>query len=163
MLDSQKISADWVRFFELVNTDDGWITPLLDAVRSVDARTAAWKPAPDVTSIWEIVYHVTGWVEDLLADLTNSNGVDPVDWPPVAMVDENSWAMAQERLQDSVKLLGQQIRGMSVEDIYDAPPRMQSRRSVRLTNILIHNAYHAGQIVKLSQLYAASQKPVAVA
>ena len=125
MLDSQKIHADWLRFFETVHTEDGWITPMLDAVNGVSAEVAAWKPAPEIASIWEIVNHATGWIEDLLADLTGSDGIDPVDWPPLNVIDESSWGVARERLHEGIRLLEQQVKGLSVEDIYDFPPRLR--------------------------------------
>ncbi len=163
MLDSQRIHEDWVHFFDTVHTDDGWITPLLSAVNGVPFEIARWKPAPQISSIWEIVVHATGWIEDLLADLTGSSTIDVTDWPLVDPETESSWLSTVARLQEQVTLLGRQVKGLTVEDLYEAPVRIRKRRSERLTNIFVHNAYHTGQIIKMRQLYAAQRELSTVA
>lgn len=163
MIDSQHIQQDWIHFFDAVHTEDGWISPLLKAVSGVSAEAAAWKPAPSVASIWEVVLHASGWMEDLLADLNGGPNVDVTDWPSIDRADDGAWQGSVRRLRDLVAQLGRQVKGLSVEELYDAPERMGKRRSERLTNIFVHNAYHAGQIVKLRQLYAAQRETAGVA
>lgn len=163
MLDSKYIHQDWVHFFEAVHTDDGWITPLLSSVSGISADVARWKPAPQIASIWEIVAHATGWIEDLLADLTGATSIDVTDWPGIDQESESSWQATVARLQEQVSLLGRQVSGLTVEELYEAPIRIRKRRSERLTNIFIHNAYHTGQIIKMRQLYAAQRELSVVA
>jgi hypothetical protein len=161
MLDSRDIHSDWVHFFESVHTSEGWITPLLDAVKAVPVEAAAWKPAPGVASIWEVVVHATGWTEELLGDLAGTNGLDITDWPPVLVTDPGAWQQTIDRLESVIIGLERAVNGLSVEDIYSPAPRTRKRRSERMTNIFVHNAYHAGQVIKLRQLFAAQHPSTA--
>ena len=54
--------------FGLVHLNEDWIAPLLKAIEDTTFEEARFQPAPGVASVWEIVLHATGWMEDLLHD-----------------------------------------------------------------------------------------------
>ena len=157
MLDSRHIHDDWVHFFDTVHSDNDWITPLLDAVAGIGVEEASWKPASAMPSIWEIVAHASGHLEALLLDLNAVDVFDYADWPAVDSGNAAEWEATTGKLVEQIARLQRQVRGFSVEDLYESAGSRR-RVSQRLTSIFVHNAYHAGQIVKLRQLFSASRE-----
>lgn len=138
-----------------VHTEEGWIHPLRDVVQGVTAEEAAWKPAPDVPSIWEIVLHTTPYLEDVLRALRSEAKVQHEDWPAVGEITNAAWAQARNSLVAAIDQLGERLGGLKESELSDAPAGRETARREFLADILVHDAYHAGQIVKLKQLYAA--------
>ncbi len=146
--------------FRLVHTSEDWIAPLLKAVETTPFEIACYSPGKSVASIWEISAHVTGWMEDLLHDLTGSPDAGSVDWPPVLSQTPFAWTAQKQHLKSLVLRLQDVLSHCSEEDLMASPPGTTTLRHRRLSSILVHNAYHAGQIIKLKQLYHASGKDV---
>lgn len=145
--------------FRLVHTTEDWISPLIKAVESTPNEEARFSPGPGVASIWEIVAHVTGWMEDLLHDLTGSPDAGAVDWPPIRVCTADAWAAQQQYLKSLVLRLEDVIARATEEELMASPSGTNTPRNRRIAGIFVHNAYHTGQIVKLKQLYhAAAEK-----
>jgi len=45
---------------------EAWQPPLGKVVQGLNAQQAAWRPAPERHSIWQIVRHVTHWKKSVL-------------------------------------------------------------------------------------------------
>ena len=65
-----------------------WQPSLTEALEGLTAAQAAWKPAPERNSIWQIVRHLILWKRGVL-DAWNGNPPDDTqlsaaDWQPVA-------------------------------------------------------------------------------
>ncbi len=148
------IKSEWDHFFAAVNTEEDWITPLLNAVDGVEAEAALWKPAGEIASIAEIVAHVNGHLEATLRAVLGMADQDYDDWPPLIGTGESAWTTLVERLKLTVADLHRALHNWSLDEIYGVPRGKESKRSTMVTNILVHNAYHAGQIVKLRQAFA---------
>lgn len=145
---------------EMAHTEDGWIQPLLDAVGSTDVREAAWKPAPEVASIWEIVAHATPYIESRVCDFTGAPYPNEEDWPGVTDTSTAAWSAAQDRLRSAVEGLQSALRSATEESLASSPREGAESRARRLLDIIVHDAYHAGQIVKLQQAYRAAAQVV---
>ena len=65
-----------------------------------------------------------------------------------------------ETLKATVADLSRALHNLSLEELYHPPRGKESRRSTMLTNIFVHSAYHAGQIVKLRQAHSALESAV---
>jgi hypothetical protein len=152
-----EIQAAWHHFFEVVHTEEDWITPLLNSIDGVDATAAFWRPAGEVASTAAIVAHVTGHLEATLRAVLGMADQDYEDWPETPAPTDANWRAMRERLLLVVSDLRRALHNWSLEEIYGKPKGRQSKRSTMVTDILVHNAYHAGQIVKLKQAYAASK------
>ena len=141
-----------------VSTAGDWVTPLLDALDGVDAAEAAWKPAPEERSIWEIVHHVIAWA-DWATNFLRGKDTDVTDWPPVMDAGADAWQATRERLNTRLAAFREQIAAIDPNDLFGAPaPEVTpTNRFIAINSILVHNAYHAGQITKLRERWRAGK------
>ncbi|MBI2247187.1 MAG: DinB family protein [Armatimonadetes bacterium] len=97
---------------------EGAYPPLTTATAGLTAAQASWKPARERHSIWQIVRHMTQWMEAGLdaieaqprvyEDLRGS------DWR-VASGDEREWQADVERLNRAYRRLKERLTAMSEE------------------------------------------------
>jgi uncharacterized damage-inducible protein DinB len=133
--------------------------PLARLLEGVSWRTAARRPARDVHSIWEIVLHITAWMEEVGRRLGGALPGEPAagDWPPVGEASSESWARAKAEMQRAHEAL---LRGLAPFDedrlwsLVGSAKRNPAAGSgttfyVMLHGLAQHNAYHAGQIAVL--------------
>jgi uncharacterized damage-inducible protein DinB len=151
------IKSDWDHFFDIVHTEEDWITPLLNSIDGVSAREAFWRPGGSVASIADIVLHTNGWLESTLRAVLGMPEQDNEDWPDAPEATQANWTGLVDRLKLTVADLSRALHNLALEELYSPPKGRESRRSTMLTNILVHSAYHAGQVVKLRQAYAATE------
>lgn len=137
-----------------IATEAAWIMPLRVALEGVEATEAAWKPAPDESSLWEIVEHILAWTEWAVHFLQGQDS-DVTDWPPVAITEERAWEAARRKLFVALDALRAQIASADPETLFLplTPEVTQTTGFVGIASILVHNAYHAGQIAKLRAWY----------
>lgn len=134
---------------------------LMEALAGVDHRLAARRLAPQAHTIWEIVLHTIGWMDEVRERLEGRFHAEPPggDWPPPEEADEEAWLETGERLWRTWQRLAQAIR--------DFPPArwealMGEERipelgtgltfGATLHGLAQHNAYHAGQIMLLRRM-----------
>lgn len=145
--------------FRISHTEEGWISPFLDSVNDVDFDMARWKPSEDVASIWEIVAHAIPYTQSRLADFSGDAFPDEEDWPVLEDQTPQAWAVMQDRVRSVVSRLQEVVDGLSEEELSTPRPGGKTPRVERLMDIVVHDAYHAGQIVKLSQVFQAIGRP----
>ena len=133
--------------FKSVHREDGWIHPLCDVV-DVTEEQANWRPAPEVASIAEVVAHLEPYMSDVVQVLRGEEKVDHEDW---GGTQGQSWSALKARLLNTTAELEAEIGKLSEEDLATPAPGKATPRWEILMDIAIHNAYHAGQIVKLTQ------------
>ena len=157
------IKPEWDHFFAIVNTQEDWITPLLNSIDGVKAREAFWRPGGSVASIADVVLHVSGWLEQTLRGVLGMPEQENEDWPAPPESTDANWRAILDRLKLTVADLSRALHNLSLEELYGTPKGRESKRSTMITNILVHNAYHAGQIVKLRQAYVALESAAVTA
>lgn len=127
-----------------------------EALSGVDAATAARRPFPDGHTIWEIVGHVSIWLEMCRRRI----GGEPIhdlplddDWPPPVAGEEGDTAWRRE-----LDTLEERFRGFhaTVSELDDSrldDPVAGSDPTLHglLLGMLQHHAYHGGQIVLLKK------------
>ena len=125
-----------------------WHGPnLWSALRGVDARLAAWRPAPGRHNIWELVVHAAYWKylvrRRVTGDRTLRFAYDGSNFFPRPSGDEAD----QERawVEDRRLLLGEHRALMAVTRTLD-PARLTATQRRNLKGIAFHDVYHAGQI-----------------
>ena len=143
--------------YRIANSSGGTISPLLEAVDGIDYEEAMYRPGKDVTSIYEIVTHATGWLEFTLSELTGSPGPEHVDWPGFGNSNEDCWNTARHRLHSAVAILNELLNRLCEKELFSPANGDRATRGERIMNMVIHNAYHAGQIIKIRQTYKAQQ------
>lgn len=142
--------------FLLKGVDDGWkIIPfarLLDGLTSAEAN---WRPAPEMHSITEIINHVAYWLEYRARQLRGES-LEPLK--PIPAGGEAPPSMAGyptclDNLQKQFEALHGVIAALREEDVDRAIEGSPRPIMELVSNIIAHNAYHAGQIVLLRQLW----------
>jgi uncharacterized damage-inducible protein DinB len=145
----------------LANADDpSWYKPLKQAVEGVTAEEALWKPAPESSSIAELVRHLLYWNDTwqlryreqrigAVASLEDNN--ESFALPDAVSFDELSGRLLETLLgwQEllSAEGLEARVEGFPVQALWWEI----------ISNAATHNAYHVGQIMLIRKLYAASR------
>ena len=150
-----ELSAALVEVFDHVHVVERWITPLAESLVGADAAEAAWKPGPDERSLWDIVLHVAAWTEWVVAFL-DGRDTEVTDWPPLGRTDPAAWEADRQRLDAALAAFRERLAALTPEALAE-PPTPAVTPTTRLMgamSILVHNAYHAGQVTKLRAEYA---------
>src|SRR5436305_2625866 len=105
-MENQPLQITFGYLYKAVHTEDGWIHPLKDAVKDITADEAAWKPAPDVASIWEVAAHTTPYLYDVLRALRSEERVQHEDWHVISDVSESAWIRLRTELLSGIDQLG---------------------------------------------------------
>lgn len=136
------------------------VATLLDGVTPALAATTL----PGAHSIWQLVLHMTGWVDEARARLAGAPAGEPADgdWPAVPSVQSAAaWADAQRRLVESHRALAAALRAADdpallapVVDHRDAAAGTGLSKYLTLHGLVHHTTYHAGQIALLRRLHA---------
>lgn len=137
-----------------------WQPPLSQALGGLTAAQAAWKPAPERHSIWQIVRHLILWKGGVLDawDGHPPDGQQLVarDWREAAAGSEADWARdRQALLAISMELLSR-VQGLDDAGLSRPVDWYQGRHrqplALRVVRATTHDAYHAGQIQYLRAL-----------
>ncbi|CAM3816461.1 DinB family protein [Mesobacillus thioparans] len=138
--------------------ENEWFASMDQALQGVIAAEAAWTSSGISNSIWQIVNHLIFWNEDVIHRIkgtenshkaedneeTFANSGDPED--------EIEWARTVERLNKVMNQLKTVIAELDDEKL--KAPYAADRYSIErlLSNIMMHDTYHLGQIVLLRKL-----------
>jgi len=152
------LAGELLWLYDTVHEKDFWIQPLAQLLRRVSAEEAAWQPAPGVASIWEITLHVGSWSDYTRRWLDGEPRGDVVDWPLPASQDRAAWKRTRDQVLEAVRAVRRQMESLSPEQVLEMPKRKRTVRMRALSNLLAHNAYHAGQIAKLRALYRCARE-----
>ncbi len=156
-MDQHVLGAAIRQTWKAANTEEGWINPLLDVVRGTTYEQAKWKPGGDAASIWEVLAHATPYAEGLLRNLEGAgSGREEEDWPALTDQSEAAWEALKRRLETAVTRLETVVAGLSDEALCTCMEGKKEVPASYILDIAIHNAYHAGQIMKLQQVNAAA-------
>lgn len=117
---------------------DPWITTLAAALDGVDAAEAAWQPEGVERSIAQITLHARAWTDWATAMLDGRGDTDVTNWP-----EPDAWEADRAATLASLDAYQRAV---------DALP--DTERIGAVLSIAVHNAHHAGQIVKLREAYA---------
>jgi uncharacterized damage-inducible protein DinB len=144
-----------VEWMDHVFEREGWHVSLLDSVKGLSARQAAWTPSPERNSIWKIVEHVTLWKEEgtrgLLGDAPRPAGwAKEHDWRATGEISEARWQGTVTRLMDAQSAVRTLLEGRSEADAMSA--------AATIRGIIVHDSYHCGQICYLRALQGVPAK-----
>lgn len=124
---------------------------VLDAVAGVTAVQAAWKPASEQNSIWQIVEHLTATNLWQIEVLERGQAKSPPWTEPAG--GEAAWQAALAKLKESHGLLKTALGRLSDKDLLSIPaPEWKQTQLELLLSIAAHAAHHSGQIDYLKGL-----------
>ncbi len=136
-----------------------WQPSLSEALDGLTAAAAAWKPAPERHSIWQIVRHLILWKQGVLSawDGTPPDGerLEAADWQE-AQGTEDEWERDRRTLLEISEEFLRRVRALTDEELSrpivwytTGATQPLALRVVRTTT---HDVYHAGQIRYLRAL-----------
>ena len=132
-------------------------TNLRGSVRRVTAAQAAWRPAADRHSIWELVVHAAYWKYIGLRRLTGAQkGSFPLkgsDWfGRGENMTEKAWREDIALLDTTHRDLRAAVVALSPRDLARTPAGSKVSNFALLSGVAAHDLYHAGQIQLLKRL-----------
>jgi uncharacterized damage-inducible protein DinB len=146
----QALIAHFDSVFEGPNGD---YPAVLETLAGLSAEQAAWKPAPDCNSIWQITDHLTAskvWQIDILE---KGQAASPVWTQPTG--NEKAWRLTVVQLKASHVQLKAALARLTDADLLSVPiPKENQTQLELLLSIAAHEAHHAGQIDYLKGLQA---------
>jgi len=136
---------------------------LMGALRGVDARQAAWKPAPDRHSIWELALHIAYWNYSVRRHFNPKapKGFprSPSNFPAVSQATEVAWKKDKFLICEEHNKLVLALKGFAVDRLEEKvnTPKQWTYAQL-LTGIMAHDTYHIAQIQLMKRLYASLKK-----
>jgi uncharacterized damage-inducible protein DinB len=132
---------------------EAWQPPLGKAIDGLNAQQAAWKPAPERHSIWQIVRHVTHWKKSVLQALDGKTldykDLERTDWRE-ATGDDAAWDADVKALHEVTGALDERVRSSDDEGLAELMPTYvglsSAPKASRLVRMATHDIYHSGQI-----------------
>src|SRR5262245_36367704 len=92
---------------------DAWYgSSTADVLAGLSATDAARHVEGYTHSVWEILLHTTGWIEEVARRLDGGDPLPPRDgdWPVPVPVTDEAWAEAQSRFHAAVARLGEGVQ-----------------------------------------------------
>ena len=142
------------RWDECFGQED-WYPPLVPALEGVTAEEAAWKPEGEaVNSIWENVNHLLYYKEYHLQRMRGENpdfkaSSNDETFSNVEDGDE-AWQKTVDRLKQVHGEIRSFLSGLSDSEL-NAPFPTRPLASL-IHSLMMHDAYHTGQIIMLRKL-----------
>jgi uncharacterized damage-inducible protein DinB len=130
--------------------------PIQELLHGVTFRTAAARPIAGGHTIWELVAHITYWL-DAAARRLGGEAVDPVndaDWPAMPAPSAAAWKAALAALEAGHRRLLAAVGALGDADLDGPVPGHDYTRYVLVHGVLQHTLYHAGQIALLKRAAA---------
>jgi uncharacterized damage-inducible protein DinB len=141
--------------FNACYDDNGWFVALKNALANMTAEQALWKPSGTEHSVWEAVYHLTYWNERWLKRYRG----ETLEKGPIVIAEtfktqehptEAGWHAAQYKLfgvMDALKAIVENITDSKLDELVSESYGAEWKYP--LANMMVHNAYHIGQIVMI--------------
>ena len=131
---------------------ESWHAPFKDAIEGITAEQANWSPSGEaVNTIWENVNHLIYYKERLVANMEGREWKHNLDGNETFYLtdpsnDDKVWKKVIERAVKVQDNLRQMLSKTSVEELD------QNSLELKLVNIMLHDAYHTGQIIQIRKM-----------
>jgi hypothetical protein len=150
MTEPQRIST----LLTQIHQGPAWHGPSLrETLEGVDARLASRRLLPHVHTIWELVLHLTAWLDIFRLRVMDKQHVEvskEMDWPRMPSYTEENWQRSLAALFDAAEKASQMALEIPVERYEESIEGDSAAPLYTVLNGLIsHTAYHAGQIAIL--------------
>ncbi|EOQ10849.1 MULTISPECIES: DinB family protein [unclassified Bacillus (in: firmicutes)] len=131
---------------------ESWYAPFKHAIEGLTAEQAMWKPSGEETNtIWENVNHLIYYKERLAANLEGREWKHNLDGNDTFYLtkqsnDDEEWKKVVERSENAQHNLRHVLSAISEKEVE------QNSLEGKLLNIMLHDAYHTGQIIQLRKM-----------
>jgi uncharacterized damage-inducible protein DinB len=154
-MDASLLQALIAHFDSVFAGPNGDYPAVLEALSGLTAAQAAWKPAPECNSIWQIVDHLADskvWQIDMLE---KGRAASPVWTRPAG--GEAAWQASLARLNQVHLRLKAALGELREPGLFMIPvPEWKKTQLELLLSMAAHEACHVGQIDYLKGLQAGS-------
>ena len=138
-----------------------WHGPALSQnLDGITAAQAAERPIGNGHSMWEIVQHMTAWINEVIRTLDGETyAVLPAeqDWPAISAQDDAAWQSAQAILESSMDALCDAVVEFPDEKLDELVPGQEFSYFWMLNGVVHHNTYHSGQVGILRKAFVEAQ------
>ncbi|QIW19812.1 DinB family protein [Bacillus thuringiensis] len=131
---------------------ESWYAPFKHAIEGLTAEQAMWKLSDEATNtIWESVNHLIYYKERIVANLEGREWIHNLDGNDTFYLTEQSnddteWKKVVERSENAQRNLRQVLSSISEKELE------QNSLEEKLLDIMLHDAYHTGQIIQLRKM-----------
>lgn len=138
--------------------DNEWFASMDHALQGVTATEASWTSSGINNSIWQIVNHLIFWNEDVIHRINGTENPHKAKDNEETFgsqgdpEDEVGWAQTVQVLNEVINKLKSVIEDLDDEKLKSPYAANSSSTERLLSNIMMHDAYHIGQIVLLRKL-----------
>lgn len=156
------LRQDLVKQLRRQHDGEPWHGPSRATVlEGITADEAAWRPATDAHSIWDLVLHMRSWTLEVLRRANGGAPGEPEDgdWPdPPRKPTTDEWQNALRSLDDAHTALSAAVAAMSADRLSarvgDTSTPAESRITVAamVRSLAEHDIYHTGQVAMLKRL-----------
>ena len=133
---------------------DSWHGPsVMKTLEGIDAVQAAARPLGERHTIWELVDHMTYWLEEVHKALKAKEMPRPekvIDWPRMGSGEEQ-WRESVRRLEAAVNTLLDELVTWNTKDLEKTVGGANYSYRQMLHGAVHHNLYHTGQIAILKR------------
>jgi len=138
-----------VRWWDEAFSEGVWWAPWRLALEGLTAEEAAWQPAAERHSIWQLVNHLIFWHDYFAHRIEEGQPfaeqeVARLNWKPVPDPTEAFWSATRERFAESHA----RVRALLADPRTPPPPTSQ----LDLRYLLFHDSYHIGQVMYVGAL-----------
>ncbi|MER2006027.1 DinB family protein [Psychrobacillus sp. BL-248-WT-3] len=136
--------------------EEEWYPPISEALKDLTAAQACWRPeGKAANTIWENVSHLLTFKERLISRLHHDDSfVVPQNndetFAQGGADDEGAWQETVKRTLQVHDALQSSLASLQEAELDQASPSLPVWQ--QYLNILLHDAYHTGQIVQLRKL-----------
>ena len=133
---------------------------VLGALRGLSPEVASWKPHPDRHSIWALALHVAYWNYAVRRRITGeergSFPRSPSNFPSVPSKPTRAiWNEDRRLVKEQHDLLVEALSAFDASRLDEyAGTDTKTTYADLITGIVLHDTYHAGQIVMMKRLAA---------
>lgn len=134
---------------------DAWHGPSVkEALSGVTAEVAAQRPIANAHTVWEIIHHITAWMDITRRRLQGEQvQVTPeMDWPPVTNVTAAGWTESVKHMEKAQSELRKTVLQIPESRLDEPAFTSGDPIYVLLHGIVQHSLYHTGQIVLLRKV-----------
>ena len=124
---------------------------------------ARWRPRPGRHTIWELALHTAYWKyavrRRLLGAAIPRFPRSPANWPEMPVpADARAWTRDRELLAVEHQLLLETVEDFPVALLGKSAGGRKWTWGDTIVGIIMHDAYHAGQIQMMKRLYDRRRK-----
>ena len=158
-METERIADQLKRAFH----GEAWSGPSVkESLEGVTAEMAFEQALPEAHSIWELVHHITAWVQFVHKRVVSGESVNvtqELNFPPVNDKSEGAWQESITKMEAAEEALRKAILDFPesrLNEIFHA----QSGTSyyIQMHGAVQHSLYHAGQIILMKRFLTTMKK-----